>query len=285
VEGIEGFKVSNIIVAIAMVKDEADVIGHTLRHMLAHGCDHILVADNLSTDATPKILDALVHEFPDRIIPAMDRVVAYYQAEKMTALYNHARDYYGAEWVIPFDADELFCTDNGFGGGPSLKTLLEAAGEFPEVIEVEMANHFPTCRDNPDDPNPFTRLSRRHRPPNRLPKVIVRAKPGMTLTQGNHSALYQSRPPMVSRSQRISIRHFPYRSENQFIRKALNGAEAYKAAKDLPTTLGEHWRHYGEVFEQFGHEGLRDHFKHWFYFGEDRIEETILDPAPLRRTA
>ncbi len=44
------------VVAIMMVKDEADIIGHTLDHLHAQGIDHVVIADNMSTDNTGFIL-------------------------------------------------------------------------------------------------------------------------------------------------------------------------------------------------------------------------------------
>jgi glycosyltransferase involved in cell wall biosynthesis len=266
------------IVAIGMVKDEADVIGHTIRHLIAHGVDHILIADNLSSDQTPEILAGLALEFPKVVVPILDHEPGYYQALKMTRLLQEARDRFGAEWVVPFDADEIFIHSR-----PAGETLCDLIRKVPvafEAITVPMANHFPTVLNRPGEANPFLRLWRRHIPANTLPKIIVRPLPGLELQQGNHNAIIGQRVAFAADTA-ISIRHFPYRSEEQFIRKCINGAAAYKKT-DLPYSQGEHWRSYGRIFDEHGEAGLIAWYKKWFYLDVDRISETVLDPVPLR---
>src|SRR5689334_9181615 len=52
--------VGGLLFAITMVKNEQRTIGHVVEHLLAEGLDHVIVADNLSTDRTREVLDALV---------------------------------------------------------------------------------------------------------------------------------------------------------------------------------------------------------------------------------
>ena len=46
---------TDVVWGIAMVKNEADIIGPIVAHMRDQ-VDHVLIADNLSTDETPDIL-------------------------------------------------------------------------------------------------------------------------------------------------------------------------------------------------------------------------------------
>ena len=71
------------VVAVTMVKNEADVIETTIRHIAAH-VDHVIVADNGSTDGTRELLDELPCEVIDDPDPA------YYQSRKMSALADYA---------------------------------------------------------------------------------------------------------------------------------------------------------------------------------------------------
>ena len=91
--------------AITMVKNEADIIDRSVQHLLKQGVDHVLVADNLSTDATPDILTRLSRDHPVHV--AHDRDPAHYQSWKMGLLAQAARRS-GADWIVPFDADELW---------------------------------------------------------------------------------------------------------------------------------------------------------------------------------
>lgn len=266
-----------MLTAVSMVKDESDIIEYTIRHLFASGVDQVIVADNLSTDTTPDILARLSLEYGDQLMLLEDDEPAYIQAQKMTKLYDIAV-HGGADFVIPFDADELWCSPRG----NLALDLLSVPGECDGVV-VPMFNHFPTYADPFAEkvPNPFERLCYRHRPENQLPKVIVRSANGVFIHQGNHSFSVENRVPFVHALRGLHIRHFPYRSEQQFTRKAFNGAEAYKLT-DLPADQGAHWRMYGQLYDRAGEAGLREHFRKWFFFGPERMSEMFLDPAPYR---
>src|SRR5262245_51477569 len=88
-----------------MVKDEADIIGFTVARMFGQ-VDEIIIADNGSTDGTRELLEQLPVQLVDDPDPA------YYQSRKMTDLAARAAAA-GAEWVIPFDADEVWYSPFG----------------------------------------------------------------------------------------------------------------------------------------------------------------------------
>ena len=93
------------IVAITMVRDEADIIDWTLDHLLNQGIDHIIVADNLSVDETGWKLAALANT--GRVTVLQDDEPGYYQDEKMTRLAHMA--------AIDFDADTAVAWIGGDG--------------------------------------------------------------------------------------------------------------------------------------------------------------------------
>ena len=74
---------------VAMVRDELDVIGTTLDHLLSQGVDRVLVADTGSVDGTRELLEERARD-DDRVLVGVDPIVAYYQAEKMTWLAHRA---------------------------------------------------------------------------------------------------------------------------------------------------------------------------------------------------
>src|SRR4029077_1502167 len=150
-----------------MVKDEADVIEAVLRHIAAQGVDGIIVADNDSDDATALILDELVGELP--LHWQHDPDPAYYQSAKMTAMANQAHSY-GATWVWPCDADELWTH-----GSVPLAVAVER--DDVDVIHVPLWHHYTTALDDVTG-NPFRDMVYRDRDPARLGKVIVRWQPG-----------------------------------------------------------------------------------------------------------
>lgn len=221
--------------AVTMVRNEQDTIEHVVRHLFRQGVDAVIVADNLSTDATPAILRELARELPVHI--AHDGLDAYYQRTKMTTLSRLAMRA-GADWVVPFDADELWFAEQG-----SLADALRRA-ETP-IVQAIMHHVFPSASDDPNDPNPFTRL--RHIDPvvlvgdtwwarnYKFGKVAFKPNRTAQLSMGNHRVLRSGR---MARGLRIA--HFPWRTREQLRRKVEQGSVAIAAA-GLAGHLSRHW--------------------------------------------
>lgn len=251
------------IFAICMTKDEEDIIGYTLPRMAAQ-VDQVLIADNLSTDATRDILHTCANQMGNITI-SDDPEVAYLQSVKMTRLAEHARDQ-GADWVVPFDADEVWML-------PELSPIPPSVS----VLHAELYDHVVTGHDDFSDPDPVTRIAYRRPYPAPLYKVICRTLPGLVIEQGNHSASY---PGPIESMGIGQVRHYPYRSALQMARKARNGGRAYAAAGSaLPESTGAHWRNYARFLEQGGIEAIEEIFQTWFY--EDDPSELIHDPCPV----
>lgn len=254
--------------AVSMVRDEADVIEGTIRHM-AGEVDQMLVADNGSVDGTREILDRLTDDLPLTVVDDPDP--AYYQSAKMTTLADKAHAA-GAVWVVPFDADEIWHAPDRvrdvLGGRPAEETVCWAM----------LHNHLRTAVD-PDDPDPIRSMVWRQRGDAPLAKVAVRWRPGCVIAQGNHDAQH---PDGAVGVPALSICHFPARSAAQFARKGINGAAAYAAA-DLPADMGNHWRSYGQLVEQYGASVLEEIFRqHWWYLSPTDAG-LFSEPAPYRR--
>lgn len=245
-------------IAVTMVKDEADVIGATIGRMLRQ-VDHVIVADNGSTDGTRAILDELGVEIID------DPEVGYFQSRKMTALAMRARDV-GADWIVPFDADEVWISGEG-----RIADVLDALDDAALICEATVFDHVPFPGNDPAGDLPQWRRAAA------LPlrKVACRARPDLTIEQGNHGASFDFTRHPLRATGLLEIRHFPYRSAEQFIRKARNGAAAY-AATDLPEDAGKHWRDYGRLSD----EQLREVFETYFSTADPEADELILDPCP-----
>lgn len=253
---------------VTMVRDEADCIAGTLRHM-ADEVDHLLVADNLSTDGTREILAELADTLPLTVVDDLDP--AHYQSRKMSALAAQAAEQ-GATWIVPFDADEIWYARSG--------RLYEVLPALPpaNVALAQLTNHYSTAVD-PDETDPFLRMVWRDRDPLGLPKVAFRWEHDAVIHEGNHGVTLPSGSHEVWA---LEIRHFPYRSPEQFVRKARNGAAALTQT-DLPDGVGAHWRSYGALLDRFGEDTLGDVFREHFWHLSPTDSGLVLDPAPYMR--
>jgi len=269
-------------VAVAMVRDEEDVIATTVRNMIDQ-CDAVVVADNRSTDRTREILDELRLEHPDRLVVLDDPEPAYMQSEKMTRLAGYARTELAAEWIVPFDADEWWYSPFG-----RIREVLDDVAEQWLIVPAPLFDHVATGEDDPTELNPVRRLRWRRRDANPFPKVACRFRSDLVIAQGNHDAYYAGRGTRFD--ELLVVRHFPYRTPAQLVRKVRNGAAAYAAAgSSLPTSFGAHWRQWGDLLEAQGEPAIAELFHKWYFrrrgnrphqIGEELQPALILDPAP-----
>ena len=208
--------------AIAMVKNEADIIESTVRHLVNQGVENFLVMDNGSDDGTRGILESLAREIPGFHV-GTDSEPAHYQGAKMTLLADAVRRA-GATWVVPFDADEYW-----YGVDATLIEVLNRTRA--RVLEAQIHNVLPSADGGwqVDDQ------------PQYLTKVAFRTYPLITMGEGNHDV---ARPGEWSAE--LSILHVPLRSFDQFSRKLRNGAQAL-ALTGLPMSTGNHWRSSGRL--------------------------------------
>lgn len=210
-----------MIVAISMMRDEEDICGQTVAHLLAEGVDRLIIADNLSVDGTRYILES----FPE-VTVVDDAELAFYQSAKMTTLMHQALDL-GATWVVPFDADEFWYAHN--------ETLREAFARQPDSVSSLWADIYQQWGDNRGPgPQPFH-------------KVAFRPSRSAVIRQGNHDV---ERLDGQRLGDTLAIRECQYRSVEQFIRKVRNGKAAYDAST-LGVGEGAHWRYYGAQSDEW----------------------------------
>lgn len=215
-----------MIAGISIVKNEADVIEKTIRWTLGQ-VDFVIVCDNGSTDGTREILEGLP------IIVTDDPDPAFYQGRKMTALAQEAAEI-GADWVVPFDADERWVAPGGniadlLASNPAAWIYTGAIYEHPPVGDVDG-------------------MGWRRRESNGLVKVAARTDPRLRIAEGNHTCDYDGEYPHTV-TDRIEVHHFPYRSEDQFLAKVRRSA-AGRGATDLPDDVAVHYRTWGPLSDE-----------------------------------
>lgn len=257
---------------VSMMKDEADVCADTLAQMVNEGIDGLVIYNNGSTDETGELLKKFAEEAEIMVLVLDDAEMGYYQSRKMTTLALIAHEL-GADWIVPFDADELWYSQEG-------RRFTDHLRETPDnVVGVQLWNHYCTGKDQRTQVRPFDRMMYRWHEPGQLDKAAYRWRPELVIGQGNHTIL-RNDIPVPGAGIPIGIRHFPYRSLEHFIRKARNGAAAY-AATNLPDSVGTHWRDYGRILETGGEAALAEVFNQWFSFPDPSITDLVLDPAPF----
>lgn len=254
-----------------LVKDEADIIDSTIGH-LTDEVDHIIVADNLSSDGTREILAQWAHDAPGFITVQDDTVVAYMQSDKTTALAMQAYAL-GHTWVLPVDADECWIADDG----RRIRDWLNGISPDVRVVRALLYNHIPTALDDEDETNPFRRIGWRQtdHAPAKFGKVAVRCGPNVVIEMGNHGAYM---PGRKTEGGGLTVRHYSWRSAAQYVRKIQNGATAY-AASGLAEGFGGHWRMFGDDPDP---EAVADHFHEWFWRADPEADDSLVyDPAPV----
>lgn len=212
--------------AVTMIRDEVDIIAFTISHLINQGVDRVLVADNNSVDGSLDVVLDLAKQLPVTVVT--DREIGYYQAWKMTRLARFAACS-GAQWIIPFDADELWVAP-----GSTLKEFL--ATTDLDVVKAQMMDYVPQDSDDPTERNPYRRIQHRVSEPRAVSKVLFRAHRLVRVAVGNHTVRHPGRF-----GGGLEVRHFPYRTDEQLVRKMRQGATAL-ASTHHPDGIGAEWR-------------------------------------------
>lgn len=283
--------------AVGMARDEGDIIDHTMYHLAANGVDGIIVADNLSKDNTrQKIEEAkanIAKYNPNiKIIIVEDNVVAYTQSDKMTNLASMARGH-GAQWVIPFDIDEIW-----YSPGRTLHDAFELLNkEGADAYKVLYTNHSVTDSD-PEGLSPFHTMNWKWSlPTNHKSCFKFRDSDSFVkISNGNHFVQHNGwdigsniktviddygHDKIIFGPQLIEIRHFQWRSLDHFLRKILNAYESCKAlgpGADLYN--GAAWAEHFKIYESDGIDGLNRYYENNILVKGD-TGSLIFSPTPI----
>ncbi|HKV84372.1 MAG TPA: glycosyltransferase family 2 protein [Ktedonobacterales bacterium] len=216
------------LIALAMVKNECDIIESFVRHNLRY-LDALFIIDNQSVDGTREILVELQREgLP--VVLYDDPRFGYFQSEKMTAFYRNVCDYAAPDYVIPLDADEFLAI-------PTRAALEEALAGLPTGEHGLIAWKTYLFSPNASEPDPVRRMTRRRKAEKpAYYKVVIAADPQenhkLTIAQGNHTVTHSERGELPHHIlPGAAVAHYPVRGEAQVIAKAVTGWLAY-VAKD-----------------------------------------------------
>jgi hypothetical protein len=270
-----------------MVRNEADVIELFVRWHLRIA-DHLLVADHASGDGTGDILAALRDEgLPLTIVSRGS--AAQDQSRVTTALARRAAQGLAADWVLPFDADELLDSETG----ESPRSVIERLD--PRLVyRVGWRNYVPRPEDTSGDAPLLERMAHRNRSERTQHKLLI---PGALLRKratwlgpGNHRLLQRSwlkRTTLQSvDAEQLWLAHFPVRSVEQLRTKTLIGWLAQLASAERhgnPVRDG----HLDEMYALLRHGEVPDaadiaRFARFYSTSAQTASEPELVRAPLK---
>ncbi|MBI2517136.1 MAG: glycosyltransferase family 2 protein [Opitutae bacterium] len=201
------------LVAVSVVKNEADVIEAFVRHTQTWVDEH-LVFDHDSTDGTREILGALQREGL-RLSLFTDDAIGNLQQTRSNHLSRLAAEKRNADWVVLLDADEFLAGPDRAG----LETALAAAGPS-QPVALPLLNYHPTSADDPSETNPARRLRHCQRLPGPTGKVMVPRSLALDASvragKGNHALYREGRPlPATPLPQDYWLAHLALRSPGQ----------------------------------------------------------------------
>jgi len=206
------------IVAITTVKNEADILPKTISHLQGEGITSFVISvDRTSTDSTWDYLLTAVS-------PVLRSEIPFHQADEMTRL-AHIAYHLGADWVLPFDADEFWVGTDG----QTIHNIIEALPPEISTIYAAMYQHVT--------------FEERH--PNQKPmgKVMFRPNPNMLIEWGNHNV---ANIPGEDIHGIIQIRELQYQSKPHFFAKVEKARELF-ASWDVPRAFGHHMRRLADM--------------------------------------
>lgn len=194
-----------MIIAVSSVLDEAGIIAETVNYLVAQGVERLIISDGGSTDGTPDILtglDRVQFEWQDG---------PFDQGAEITRLTRMAFAQ-GAEWVIPFDADEFWCGIEGLRDLPT--NITQVYAPMYQHVDREYRHLY-------------------HKP---LPKVAFRPTADCTVAWGNHTVDVPGQAIMG-----LSVREWQYRDFAHFVDK-IDKARKLHASWAIPEQYGSHMR-------------------------------------------
>lgn len=228
------------VAAVAMVKNEADIIKLFASHLLAL-FDDIVIVDHQSEDGTGEFLKALAKSFP-RVQVLNLREPSYIQSVTMTHVMREHPSVRCADWVFFLDADEFL----PFQSREEFHVALTEHQRCP-IITIPWINVIPAhywtgvvtlCDETeffmPPSHSPFHKIAFQ---PNRLnvDRVVV--------AQGNHTLITTLNGlEMRSFAANFHLFHVPVRSVDQILLKLNQGVQSYqKLGKTRDRAQGTHW--------------------------------------------
>lgn len=260
------------LVMTLLARDEADVVDAQIAYHLRAGVDFIVATDNGSRDGTVEILQRYASGGYLRLL--REDANNMKQGDWVTRMARMAAIEHGADWVINSDADEFWCSH----GAPIKEVLAEVPARF-STVRALMRNFVPrpgseffaermTARLVPGE---ATLQRHRVHPFHAQDKVIHRAHPEVTVSEGNHDARWASSVDLRG-SWQFEVLHFPMRSPEQCIHKWRNYERHGYAGYDVLTDHDAR-EYYGSILVDDA--DLADGLAHGTYVIDNRVRDAL----------
>ncbi|MGE5451836.1 MAG: glycosyltransferase family 2 protein [Acidobacteriota bacterium] len=229
---------SGKLAAIAMVKDECDIIELFVK-INCRSFDHIYIIDHNSQDGTLEILLTLkAHGFPITIYKYES--TDFQQAILLTNLARQIAATEAYRYIVPLDADEFFSCHQA--------ELIQA---FDKEIPADgcgvlrWITYGPTSTDYYQSNAPLYELfrARSHETQQRY-KVVIPNEVAKTclIGEGNHAVRASMESPWLTGPVlSVPLQHVPIRSPDQITAKALIGSMTLSIKKTRGKNEGGHW--------------------------------------------
>lgn len=214
------------VAAVSTIRGDTDVAPLTIRHLLSQGVQQVYVAAG-DDSAWQELTGPGWQRHPLTVLDARDDE-HHHQQSWMDALAKRAHDA-GAEWIVPFDADEFWLAADG----RLLADLFDAIPFQVDKLYAELFHHHS--------------WNEKVMPPERLPKVAYRWVDSPAIMPGNHEVEFAS-PFHEERRGLLEVRHWQYRSFEHFCEKV----------RDRNATLAPYARERGDGAHHTQYEGANE---------------------------
>jgi hypothetical protein len=274
-----------------LARDEADIVGWSIRYHSRRGVDAFIVTDNGSKDGTRELLADLSRHVEMIVLDEPEHTIAQHVwVTRMAALARHRL---GADWFIASDADEFWIPLSG--------DLRHGLDDAPAVLDCPRVNMLPARGflhapgtpfydsvlqvARPFDPEPYRRSWQDGTGEPAYPSLMARVgskvmcRPGAgigSFTMGNHDVTARDVPR--ARAAQVLIEHFPVRSFPQFEGKVVNYGESLLNNPAHGPMVSWHLRRWHRAHLEGR---LRREYERFFL--DPRVESSYLAQGILRR--
>ena len=230
-------KTGPYLIATLLVKNEEDILEHSLKHHIEEqNIQFIIATDNNSTDNTKKILKS----FKEVKIIIDENGSDHDQSKWVTRMAKLAT-IYDPKWIVHLDADEFWCNLQNLYNYDK-QTKLIKVDKFYNHLVLDKNFSFESTKYYHDQDN-IESVGIARTPP----KIIHKPINSAVVENGNHN-LHCDFPLNQVHTDKIWVHHFPVRSYKQFERKVRDGATSLLKLGQKGT--GQHWMDWFEIYKK-----------------------------------